>query len=1157
MKKINFTILFLIFSGILYGQKSKNTENKEPYFFEIIQKMEKLTYGESEKKEEKKISKQFERWKDFWEPRIGKYGKLSTTSEYINNAITNSSNFFCTSSATWNEIGPTSFPQNNSNPQKGIGRLDFVKLHPKYNGTTNQTVFAGGKPGLWISKNNGDKWTNLNSDHFEVSACSDVAITENSSGTEIVLAATGVKKISNSEVSYRSIGLKRSTNGGSTWTTIHLESSPWTIQDGNTITEVLVDPSANNRIYVTVSQFSWARTNDYFNTTNIADNYKGKLFVSEDYGLTWNKIYEGFSIEDIEFKTNDPNYFYLSGHKLVKGRRLGLNNYSFIDLTGNLTDSNNSLNNFNFNNLDWWNGHAIRMQVEVTNANDDVVYVYGFFSDVNNNRKKILWKSTNNGNSFTPTNTGSTPGHNWYRGSIEVSHQDENTLFFGANQQKGAKSTNGGITWNYTPFSSVHDDTNDFDASNLNPDYLFLANDAGIYRSFNHGTTWQIASEGLGVSEIYDIGMSLRTNTSIPDIIQGGLQDANCMVRNSQGNWLNSSGTSGDGMVCIVDPTNPNIIYSEAQNGIIRKSTNGGISFSPYYVGGFSGGSWVTPMTLDPNNTNRLFVGKENVWVRNGASSTQLINSQKPGNQKIIALKIAPSNSSVIYAAYEQGISNSSMSNWWADPNNVMRRQLFKSIDGGNTWVDISPILLMKGSSSIISSIEVHPSDANKIWITYKSYGSKRSVLFSEQGGDSDDWKDYSQGLPNIPTNKIIITPTHNNPIKKHDFLYLATDFGIFYRNTNMSQWECYSDGIPNVPITDLEIDEYQNILRCSTFGRGVWQGGLHPDDRAFNSSLFTFNTSCASDGTTTVEVTPNDQTTGVNHFWYLIQTSAPNQTGGNYGIQQVGNTICCSSNKATFTGLESNKYYYIKHGVTSQNHNWQETRVYIPTIQESIKSEFHFEDTNGQTKTSFCSADPIYLNGTACENETKYFMDAWRRPIGSNSSFNHYANYGWTSGQLGLIDLRDAFLNGGDNPGEQFVSGYEYQIKIAVANNPCVGWKSNTKTFVIPNCFTTASNDFQQNKTKSQNNEELTKIKSSNYLVKPNPSDGFFQISTPTKFKNALVKVYDQLGKTVFEKQFKDGTSFNIDLSEFSDGIYFLNIITKDHKEKIKLIKK
>lgn len=1159
MKKFVMSLAVVLTAGTVLGQQTEKetSSSEEPYFYEIVERLKTLTAQEQTlkknyKKGEERVSKPFERWRNFWEPRIGKYGKISTTSKILANIQTeNSSNYYCKSEANWTEIGPTSFPMNSSSTQRGIGRLDFVKLHPNYNGTTNRTVFAGGKPGLWMSKNNGDKWVNLNSDHFEVSACSDVAVTQDPSGTEILLAATGVKKISSSELSYRSIGLKRSINGGNTWKTIHLEGTPWTHHSGNTITELAVDPNARNRVYASVNQFSWTPINDYFNNTNVQDHLRGKLFVSEDYGLTWTKIYEGFAIEDLEFKTNNSNYLYLSGHKLVQVRRLGVGNYHLADLTAGLVDTNNASNTWNINNLASWNGHAYRMQVEVTRANPDVLYVYGYFFNNTGAPRRVLWKSTNGGTSFSTKNTNATPGHNWYRGVIEVSHADEDVLLFGGNMSVGARSTNGGTSWNYSALSGVHPDTNDFEISETHPNMVFMANDAGVYRSTDNGMNWQIASEGLGVAEVYDLGMSKRTSATVPDIIQMGLQDVNCMVRDNQANWKHSLGTGGDGMVCIVDPNNPNIVYSEAQNGIVRRSTNGGVSFSGYSVGWGTSG-WVTPLKLDPNNSNRLFAGRTDVWVRSGSNQTSLTNTSKPPGKVITALAIAPSNSNVLYAAYETGVPLSSMSSWWHDPNLIMERQLFRSTDGGNTWTDISPRALMKGTHGQISSIEVHSSDPNRIWITYRNYNTRHKVLHSATGGMNDKWANYAQGLPSIPVNEIVMTPTHNNTVKKHDFLYLATDFGVYYRTTNMNQWECFSDGIPNVPVLDLEIDEHQNIIRCATFGRGVWEGGLHPEDRAYNNSLFTVETSCASDGTTTVKVTAKDLRPGVNHWWGLIETSAANATSDAASIQQVGSAVCCSATTATFTGLQQGKFYYIKHGVTSANHGWQETRKYIPKISESIKSEFHFEAANGQVKTSFCANEAIFLNGVASESETQYFMDAWRRPIGSSGNFSHFADYGWTQGTVGLINVRDSFLNGGAHPGEVFVPGYEYQIKIAVANNPCVGWLSALKTFRVNNCL--VNNPIADVKNiKMQKSATLTEV-----TISPNPSTGVFQVAIPEYYlQNAQITVFDIKGRKILTRSASKSGKEQLDLSAYASGMYLLNIQSDNFSKSVKLLKK
>lgn len=1131
----------LLFSEAQSQDKKNDRENQEPYFFEIVAKKEK-ELNERIKKNNGSTKgvgyKSFNRWKAFWEPRVGTYGKFSEITGNIQEA-TSKSNFNCSSDASWTSIGPSSFPAGTS-LQRGLGRLDFVKLHPDYNGTSNQTVFAGGRPGLWRSTNNGNNWTQIGSDKFEVSACSDVAVMENSSGTEILLAATGTKK-SHFSPTLHSIGLKRSVNGGSTWTTVHLEATPWEIGDEERITEIAVDPNANNRVYVTVIKFSWAATSDYFGTTTKKDNYKGKVFVSENYGLTWAKIYEGFAVEDFEFKTDNSNTFYFSGHKLVQGRRLGTNNYVFTDLTPQLAG-------FSFNSLSWDNGHAQRMEVEVSAANPNVIYTFAQYFDptqsTTNQRK--LWKSIDAGLTFSLENNANFPtGIGWIRGSLEVSQQNENLVYI--TDVLSGRSTDGGVT--FSTMSGFHVDTNDVEVSNTN--HVFLANDAGVYRSVDNGLTWQIASEGLAVSEIYDIGMSLRTNSSVPDIIEGGFQDTNCMVRQNNGNWAHSTGTGGDGMVCIVDPVDPNIVYSEAQNGITRRSTNGGLSFSNYSVGG-SNGLWVTPMVLDPNNHNRLLVGKRHLQVRvAGSSATQItIPFSVANSQSISAIKVAPSNSNIIYIAYQEGIADfdaGAYSNWWQDPNRKMRQQFLKTTDGGVTWTDVSPADLNKGSHGYISSIEVHSSDPNKVWVGYGAYNIKNRVVKSDDGGAT--WEGYAQGLEAVPVNDIVITPTHNNGIKRCDFLYLATDFGVYYRSSNMSEWECYTEGIPNVPVMDLEIDEYQNIIRCATFGRGVWEAGLHPDDSAYNNSLFTFTTTCASDGTTSVTVTPNAPAD--NHHWSLYETSAANQTGGNFTVQQVGSSQCCSGGSKTFTGLDPNKFYYIKHGVWDACHRWQETRKYIPSINESAQPVFHFENAVGQSKTTFCYNEDVYMNGIATEGETRYFFDAWRRPAGSTGAFSHYANYGWTTNQqVGIVNLSYEFLNNGDNPGEQFVAGYEYQIKLAIGNPPCFGWKSTTRNFTVVSCFINDPIKPTKGFLQKDINEDAFV-----YSVTPNPSKDIFTVKLNQELEGSI-QIVDQKGVVILNRALKKGNTFQIDLSSYAVGMYYLKITSASHTKTLKLLK-
>ena len=67
-----------------------------------------------------------------------------------------------------------------------------------------------------------------------------------------------------------------------------------------------------------------------------------------------------------------------------------------------------------------------------------------------------------------------------------------------------------------------------------------------------------------------------------------------------------------------------------------------------------------------------------------------------------------------------------------------------------------------------------------------------------------------------------------------------------------------------------------------------------------------------------------------------------------------------------------------------------------------------------------------------------------------------------------------------------------------------------------------------------------------------PNPSNGIFQVSMERE-KLQIIKVYSILGQLKKESKLTD----KIDLSEFADGIYIMEIITENNERIVKKIKK
>ncbi|MFC7772468.1 T9SS type A sorting domain-containing protein [Flavobacterium sp. GCM10027622] len=124
------------------------------------------------------------------------------------------------------------------------------------------------------------------------------------------------------------------------------------------------------------------------------------------------------------------------------------------------------------------------------------------------------------------------------------------------------------------------------------------------------------------------------------------------------------------------------------------------------------------------------------------------------------------------------------------------------------------------------------------------------------------------------------------------------------------------------------------------------------------------------------------------------------------------------------------------------------------------VTSVFQFQNANGVATTDFCDGESIFMNGTASFGENQYYIDVWRRPIGSSSAFQWQAQLGangWSAGQVGVLNLSNLFAA----QSYAFASGFEYQVKLATASTPCVSWVESTKVFRVTNNSASAAFTF------------------------------------------------------------------------------------------------
>ncbi|MGC6470177.1 MAG: VPS10 domain-containing protein [Flavobacteriales bacterium] len=763
--------------------------------------------------------KPFKRRQAFMSPRVYPDGifpheKLFQEWEKIKNIPKNTSQSVI--EANWQAYGPTIVPYQNNGDKRGVGRINVIEFDPN-----NSNIIWIGSPsgGLWKTVDGGQNWT-VNNDLLPNLGVSDIAIDH--TNPNIMYIITGDRDADDTYA----YGLMKSIDGGSSWNPTGLSFDLNNAYRGN---RVLINPDNTNILLVSTRR-----------------NSNGETYRSTDGGNTWDMVLQGPNLISMEFNPSNPNIVYGATSGTGKYYRSSDNGQNWNDITLNAGLPNSGNN---------------RGLIGVTTANPNVVYV--LFSN-NDDGFGGIYKSTDGGFTFSlqsdspnlfgyQTDGSDEGGQGWYDMALAVSPIDENEVYLGGINLW--KSENSGLNWDITSHwfgaggnDYVHADQH-YLIYNPSNNTLYAGNDGGIYRRENN--SWTDISDGLQITQFYKIGIS-QTNYGL---ILGGSQDNGTLRCNSSNDWDAVRG--GDGMECAIDPTNPDIMYSELYYGDIGISYDGGDNWND--ISPDNNGEWITPYQIDQTTPNRIVIGYDELYESfDYGANWSVIGSGFNNTGKIDVVCLAPSNQEVIYIAENQDI--------------------FKTTDGGDNWNEISDGL----PSRTVTYIAVHPTNSNRVWATFSGYSDGNKVYYSEDGGLS--WENISSNLPNLPTNCILYyTP--------NETLFVGTDIGIFYKDSTMSDWLQFNQGLPNVIVTELEYHIDENKLFAGTYGRGLWVTSL-PSLVAPSASFdFTVTNECS--GTVNFNSSSSNAVSiewdfGDNTYSNEISTSHQYLTSGNYTVKLI-----------------------------------------------------------------------------------------------------------------------------------------------------------------------------------------------------------------------------------------------------------------------------
>lgn len=192
------------------------------------------------------------------------------------------------------------------------------------------------------------------------------------------------------------------------------------------------------------------------------------------------------------------------------------------------------------------------------------------------------------------------------------------------------RSTDGGGEFVDGGDRGVHPDHHALWIDPKDPRHMILGNDGGIYVTYDRMENWDHLNH-VAIGQFYHVGIDQRRDYWI----YGGLQDNGSWggpARSTSGNgpvntdWINVGG--GDGFVCLVDPNDPQVIYSESQNGgMMRINTatgqQNGIQPRPQRDMRYRF-NWKTPFALSPQNSG-IYYSAGNYVFRSVAEGNGLI----------------------------------------------------------------------------------------------------------------------------------------------------------------------------------------------------------------------------------------------------------------------------------------------------------------------------------------------------------------------------------------------------------------------------------------------------------------------------------------------------------------------------------------------------
>jgi len=662
---------------------------------------------------------------------------------------------------------------------------------------------ATASSGVWRSGNAGTTWSPV----FDgESSFSIGCVTVDANNPNVVWVGTGENN-SQRSVAYGD-GVYRSLDGGKSWKRMGLDKSEH-------IGRIAIDPRDSRVVWVAAQGPLWSPGGD-----------RG-LYKSIDGGETWSKsldVSADTGVSEVVLDPRDPDTLYAVAYQ----RRRHV--WTLVDggPESAIYKSTDGGKKWRKLSSGLPQGDVGRIGIALSPVDPDVVYAIVEASE----DKGGVFRSADRGESWEKRSSYVSDSPQYYQ-ELFADPGDVDRIYSVDTFLK--VSDDGGKSWQMLGEKSKHVDNH---VLWIDPDdhaHYVAGCDGGLYESFDRGATWRFF-ENLPISQFYRVALS--EGWPVYDVC-GGTQDNNSLCGPArtlrfQGpaneDWFITQG--GDGFWSAVDPTNPDVIYAEAQYGVLtrfdRKSGEN-VDIQPQPAPGEEPfrWNWDAPVIISPHSPTRLYFAANKLFRSDdrGDSWKEIspdLTRQLDRNQLEIFGKIQPPE------AVAKNASTSLYGNIVALAESPQAQGLLYvgtddglvqvTEDDGANWRKAESFPGVP-DRSYVSDLAASQHSADVVYASFDNHKMgdfKPYVLRSADRGRT--WTPITGDLPERGT----VYALAEDPVDP-DLLFAGTEFGLFFTLDGGKKWVQLTGGLPTTEVRDIAIQKRDSDLAIASFGRGFW----------------------------------------------------------------------------------------------------------------------------------------------------------------------------------------------------------------------------------------------------------------------------------------------------------------------------------------------